>query len=99
MQDIWLMEKKYTKLYDVRIRFDDDAVDSIIRQAFEQKISVDDICEKILESYQQGLKLINSKTDELVITLEGIKEPTEYLNKLIKQYFSQSDQVTNNQEA
>ena len=83
-------EKRFAEAHGMKIAFDTAAVQQLIRRAKTEGIPVDELCEKILQSFEHGLKLIKQNTgkDAFVISEEIVKHPRQSLEKMVKESYN-----------
>jgi endopeptidase Clp ATP-binding regulatory subunit ClpX len=74
---------------DVRIRFDESAIDSIIRQAIEEDREPGPFTFYLAKKLEYGLKLVRDRAgiDEFTISSDAITNMEEYINSLLKKYY------------
>jgi len=67
------------------LHFDPEAVDAILRMAFEKNIPARDLCESLFKDYQFGLGLIarNSGQSEFVIPVDAVNAPDRVLSQWV----------------
>jgi ATP-dependent Clp protease ATP-binding subunit ClpX len=84
-------ERRFFERFDLRITLDDGAVDRIIEKCLLDGGKIGKFMEELLGNYEHGLHLIQEKTgqDEFILTREAVDAPEEYLNNLIREYYSQ----------
>jgi endopeptidase Clp ATP-binding regulatory subunit ClpX len=84
-------ERRFRERFDLRITFDEGAVDRIIERSFLEGAKIGKFMEVLLGNYEHGLRLIQEKIgqDEFILTREAVDTPEEYLNNLIREYYSQ----------
>ena len=85
-------EKGFYEKHDIRISFDDEAADLIVKQAEEVKMEARDLCRALLKDYEHGLNLIRGNTGQncFTITAETVNSPAETLNRWIKESYTKS---------
>jgi endopeptidase Clp ATP-binding regulatory subunit ClpX len=83
-------EKRFFERFDLRITFDEGAIDRILEKVFVDGINLRSFMEDLLENYEHGLRLIHEKIgqDEFILNREAVDSPEEYLNRIIKEYYS-----------
>jgi len=85
-EDAWKgFTEKFHKEHGVRIVFTEGALEEIRRQADETGIRADFLCQGLLKDYGLGLKLVN--VTEFTIAEDVIRNPKEYLEKLIQKHY------------
>ena len=79
--------------YEMRIHFNDAAIDRILTGHPLNFEAVDSICDKILSAFEYGLRLIAQKNDtaELEITEEGVDNPVQFINEKVNSVFKIDD--------
>jgi endopeptidase Clp ATP-binding regulatory subunit ClpX len=84
-------EKRFFDRCDLRITFDDGALDRILERVFQEGIHLRRFLEELLETYEHGLRLIHEKIgqDEFILTREAVENPEAYLDRLIREYYAQ----------
>jgi len=73
----------------IHVRFDDDAIDYLIRDTLGEKNVLHERCERVVSIMEYGLPLVYEKSGktEFVIPVEGVENPEGYLNKLVRNTF------------
>lgn len=71
--------------HGLALRFEPEAVEAILRVAFEKNIPARDLCEGLFKDYQFGLGLIarNSGQSEFVIPAEAVEAPDRVLSQWV----------------
>ena len=84
-------ENQFMDRHKIKLNFSDKAIDLISEKAEAEGVDIKLMCEKILEDYEHGLKLIKRNTgrSEFAITEELIKDPSGTLDKWFKEYYTQ----------
>ena len=79
--------------YELDVTFDDGAIDAILASEPWDLTAVVARCEKIFNSFEYGLKLIQQKkdVDKLLVTAAGVEEPDIFINKLVSDIFKLGD--------
>ena len=80
------IELQFFKNHDINIVFEEDAIDFIIEQLINDKVTVDSIYNRLTGDFQYGLKLIIEKTgkNRFFISREALKSPEAYINNIIR---------------
>jgi endopeptidase Clp ATP-binding regulatory subunit ClpX len=88
-QEIKQEEALLSEKLDVRIRFDESAIDSIIRQAIETDREPGPFTFYLAKKLEYGLKLVRDRAgiDEFIISSDAITNMEEYINSLLKKYY------------
>lgn len=89
-EEIRKYEDDFYKEYEMKIKFDDEAVEYVCNQAIEKSVSAKQICDKLLESYGYGLKLIKQNTgnNEFTISRNVMENPDETLERWVKESYA-----------
>ena len=84
-------EVEFFNKHGITINFDSDAMESITGQAMNDGVTLKQICDDILKSYEHGLNLIKKNTgrDEFILTQEVIENPDKVLERWIRDSYSQ----------
>jgi len=79
-------EANFSNKNEVKITFSEEAVDTLVRKVWEEGIDVKSFLGQGFQNLEHGLKLIKEKTGKQAfsITPEGIENPEEFLNRLIR---------------
>ncbi|MFW6147869.1 MAG: AAA family ATPase [Thermodesulfobacteriota bacterium] len=79
----------------IKVSLSDSAVDEIIRLSVDEDRELGEVCLKLANELEYGLKLVRDKigSDVFIITGESVLDPEKYIDGLIKKYYSQ-DQTT-----
>ncbi len=82
-------ETEFENLYRLKIKFQDDAVEELVRSMVEGSDEALIVCRKIFQNYHHGLKLIMERTgwNEFQIPKEAIVNPERYLNEMIQRTY------------
>lgn len=83
-------ERRFYERFDLRVTFDEGAVDRILEKAFLEEIPPRRFLEEVLENCEPGLRLIHDKTgqDEFILTAQAIDAPEEFLSQLVREYYT-----------
>lgn len=83
-------ERDYEERYNIKLKFSDEAIDMISDRAFEEGLSITEICNKLLGDYEYGLNLIKRNTGKLefIITPDVVIDPNGTLDKWVKQFYT-----------
>jgi endopeptidase Clp ATP-binding regulatory subunit ClpX len=79
-------ESYFVDKQNIRIRFNEDAVDEILHKVVTEGGSTIAICRQVSRDYDYALKLVMDKTgqQEFVITREAILDPEAFINDMIR---------------
>jgi endopeptidase Clp ATP-binding regulatory subunit ClpX len=79
----------------IKVTLSDSAIDEVIRLAVVQDRDIGEVCLKLANELEYGLKLVRDKigNNAFTITGESVLDPEKYIDGLIKKYYSQ-DQTT-----
>ncbi|MXV77052.1 AAA domain-containing protein [Candidatus Poribacteria bacterium] len=88
-------EGKFHADHDLKIEFDDDAVKAICQSAIKQELSIQQMCDEILKSYQHGLNLIKQNTGQTAFSLpkQVVDNPDPILEKWIRDSYHTKDEA------
>jgi ATP-dependent Clp protease ATP-binding subunit ClpX len=91
-QEIRQEEAVLAEKLDVRMTFDESAVDSIIHQAIETDRDPGPFTFYLAKKLEYGLKLVKDRTGigEFTIGADAITDMENYINGLLKRYYRQS---------
>lgn len=91
-QEVKQEEKLLAEKLDVRMTFDESAIDSIIRQAIETDRDPGPYTFYLAKKLEYGLKLVKDRTgiNEFTIGAEAITDMENYINALLKRYYRQN---------
>jgi ATP-dependent Clp protease ATP-binding subunit ClpX len=83
-------ERRFYEKYDLRVTFDEGAVDRIAEKAFLEEVPPRRFLEELLDNCEPGLRLIHDKTgqDEFILTAQAVDSPEEFLSRMIKEYYA-----------
>jgi hypothetical protein len=84
-----LEEASLLESMDVDLKFDEGAVDEIIRQAVESGQDVSSLTVQIAKKLEYGLKLVKDRAGimSFEINAEAVTDMEKYINNLIKKYY------------
>jgi ATP-dependent protease Clp ATPase subunit len=88
---IRVREEALNEAMEVKVHFDDSAVDEIIRQAVISGQEAGDLAVQISRRLEYGLNLVKERTgiDRFLIDAEAVTDMDRYVNKLIKSSYRQ----------
>ncbi|MDY6853497.1 MAG: AAA family ATPase [Thermodesulfobacteriota bacterium] len=83
-------EEWFFNKFNFKISFTDDAVDRIAIESFRFNLDAYEMSVDIMKNYEHGLKLIKEKIGDgkIIITEEAVNDPEGYLDRLIKESYS-----------
>lgn len=83
-------ERRFYERFDLRVTFDEGAVDRILEKVFLEGVSPKRFLDELLENCEPGLRLIHDKTgqDEFILTSQAVDEPEEFLSRLVREHYS-----------
>jgi endopeptidase Clp ATP-binding regulatory subunit ClpX len=86
-------EREFESLYDLRIRFSEDALHELIALVLNGSEEALIVCRKIFQNYHHGLKLVMERTgeEEFTIPKEAIRNPERFLNEKIQLTYRQQE--------
>jgi ATP-dependent Clp protease ATP-binding subunit ClpX len=69
----------------------DSAIDEITRIAIVQDRDISEVCLKLANELEYGLKLVRDRIgfETFTITREAVLDPEKYIDSLIKKYYNQ----------
>ena len=75
----------------IKVILSDSAIDEVIRLAVVQDQEIGEVCLKLANELEYGLKLVRDKigNNAFTITGESVLDPEKYIDGLIKKYYSQ----------
>ncbi len=82
----------YFEEHDITLTLDPSAAAALEEVAEQQGRTIEDMGLELFKDYVHGLKLIQAK--ELKITEEAIRNPAEYLDRLIKKFYENQTKTT-----
>ncbi len=84
-------EESFFKKHGIEIEFDEGAVVKLTELTLEEENSAALIFQGLTENFEHGFKLIrdHSKQSRFVLSVEAVDDPEGYLNKLIKESYSE----------
>jgi ATP-dependent Clp protease ATP-binding subunit ClpX len=93
-QEVKDEEKLLAEKLDVKMTFDESAVDNIIRQALESDKEPGPYTFYLAKKLEYGLRLVKDRTgiNEFAIGAEAITDMENYINSLLKKYYRQGYQ-------
>ncbi len=91
--EIHSFEQEFERMYNLRIRFSEEAFQELVRQALTGSEEALILCRKIFQNYHHGLKLVMERTNEkeFTIPLQAIRDPERYLNEKIQETYRQEE--------
>ena len=81
--------RRFSSRSEVHIDFTEEAVDRLVVKVWEEGVEPGEFLKRSFQNYEHGLKLINEKTGkrDFSIPAEGIENPENYLNLLIRETY------------
>jgi len=85
-------EGSFNKKHGIEIEFDERAVVKLTELALKVGHNVEVICQGLSENFEHGFKLIRDRIGQskFILTDEAVDDPEGYLNKVIKETYSES---------
>jgi len=82
-------EKVFSSRNEVQISFTEEAIDRLVEKVWQEGLDSRAFFRQSFQNYEHGLKLIEEKTGrhEFSIPPEGVENPENYLNSLIKETY------------
>jgi len=82
-------ERIFSSRNEVQITFTEAAIDRLVEKCWEEGLEPVPFLKQSLQNYEHGLKLIKEKTGrrEFPIPAEGVENPENYLNGLIRETY------------
>jgi ATP-dependent Clp protease ATP-binding subunit ClpX len=79
-------ENLFSRRNEVKISFTEEAIDSLVERVWREGLEPQDFLKQSFQNFDHGLKLIKEKSGrgDFLIPPEGIENPEEYLNRLIR---------------
>jgi len=80
---------------DIRVTFDEDAINELIRRAVDTDQEAGILAYQLARKLEYGLKLVKDKsgTEYFVITKEAVTDMEQYINDLVKRYYGEEHTV------
>ncbi|MGA1843947.1 MAG: AAA family ATPase [bacterium] len=71
---------------DIKISFTEEAIDRLVEKVWREGVDSGTFLQRSFQNYEHGLKLIKEKTGKRKYTIpaEGIENPENYMNELIR---------------
>ncbi|MBW1804976.1 MAG: AAA family ATPase [Deltaproteobacteria bacterium] len=81
---------------EVNLRFDDSAIDELIRQSVESDQEVGPLTFYLAKKLEYGLKLVRDRAgiDEFVINADAVIDMDHYVNDLVKRHYRNSSSMS-----
>ncbi len=85
-------EKALSRSLEVRLSFDESAVDELVDQAIQRGESAGQVALQFAKRLEYGLKLIKDRAgvDDFVIDARAVNDPEGYINEFIKRFYRQT---------
>ncbi|MDI6755953.1 MAG: AAA family ATPase [Thermodesulfobacteriota bacterium] len=82
-------ERMFSSRNEVQIHFTEEAIDRLVERIWEEGLEPEAFFRQSFQNYEHGLKLIKEKTgrQEIFIPPEGIENPENFLNRLIRETY------------
>jgi ATP-dependent Clp protease ATP-binding subunit ClpX len=80
----------------IKVTLSDSAIDEVIRLTIVQNQEIGEVCLKLANELEYGLKLVRDKigNNAFTITGESVLDPEKYIDELIKKYYSQDPTIS-----
>ena len=90
LKSVLAFEEEFENTHGIKIRFTQEAAESIAAKATATSESVEGICRGALASYDHGLKLVQQSTGkaEFELGVEVLESPKKLLERLISEAFA-----------
>jgi ATP-dependent Clp protease ATP-binding subunit ClpX len=94
-QEVKQEEALLSEKLDIRISFDESAVDSIIRQSIDTGKEPGPLTLYVAKKLEYGLKLVKDRAglDDFIIRADAIEDMESYINGLLKKYYRHNFQT------
>jgi len=81
---------------DIRVTFDEEAIDELIRRAIDSDREPGVLAYQLAKKLEYGLKLVRDRTgvEHFLITRDAVTDMEKYINDLVKRHYAQSDFVS-----
>jgi len=78
---------------DIRVSFDEDAIEALIRMAVDTGQEAGILAYQLAKKLEYGLKLVKDRsgTEHFVITKEAVTDMERYINDLVKRHYGQEE--------
>ena len=95
-EEVWLMiqqvreyELRFFERFNIRLKFSEEGIDTVLAKALKAQVSVWSICENFSKDFEYGFKLVQEKTglNRFLINPEAIENTEAYIQKLLQTYF------------
>jgi len=88
-------EKLFSQL-GIDVSLADSAIHEIIRIAIDQDRDIIEVCVRLANELEYGLKLVKDRIgfEAFTITKEAVLDPEKYIDSLIKKYYSQDQMIS-----
>lgn len=88
-----VFEDGFFERHGLRIEFDNEAVNQIIREALQRATTAVAICNEIAGDFDYGFKLIHERSGKsrFVLPRKAVASPQVYMEELIRQHYRKSD--------
>jgi ATP-dependent Clp protease ATP-binding subunit ClpX len=85
-------EEAFCSNHGIEIEFDGSAVVKLTQMVLDEGTNAAAICEGLTEDFEHGFKLIRDRTglNRFVLTADAVDDPQGYLNKVIKESYSET---------
>ena len=92
-REIEAFAERFMHKHGLKIIFNDEAIEELIRMSVDQDKSVRDVCEDRFKDYEFGLKLIADKTGKrsFHITREAVDHPDLELSHWVVESYPRND--------
>jgi endopeptidase Clp ATP-binding regulatory subunit ClpX len=88
-----VFEDGFFENHGLRIEFNDEAVNQIIREALQRGITAVALCNEIASDFDYGFKLINERSGKsrFILPRKAVASPQVFMEELIRQHYRMSD--------
>ena len=98
--DVKAFAEAFASRYNVRLKFDDDAIEKLGALSQEKNLKAQMLCEQLFKDYQFGLKLIQKNTgcNEFTMPARAVENPDSYLSDLVVRSYHDSQEQQKEEE-
>lgn len=84
-----VFEDDFFEKHGLKIHYDDEAINEIIRKALQRDLTAVALCKEISADYDYGFKLIHERSGQkqFILPRKAVLQPDTYLDDLIREHY------------
>jgi len=87
LQEVRALEEEFQKRTGLRLRLSQEATDALVRRAWRERRSLQELFQELFRDYEHGLKLVG---EEVELRARAVEDPQGYLEDLIRRCYARA---------